>query len=85
MSHPAVADAVRFGVADDKYGELVSAAATLAGDGETRALIDYCRGRLAPFKVPATIHVLPEIPRTPTGKVQRRRMGEVVSRRQATQ
>jgi oxalate---CoA ligase len=85
MSHPAVADAVCFGVADDKYGELVSAAVTMAGDAETQALIDYCRGRLAPFKVPATIHVLPEIPRTPTGKLQRRRVAEVVSRRQAAQ
>jgi oxalate---CoA ligase len=85
LSHPAVADAVCFGVADDKYGEVVSAAVTMAGDAETQALIDYCRGRLASFKVPATIHVLPEIPRTPTGKLQRRRVAEVVSRRQTAQ
>ena len=31
MSHPAVRDAVCFGVADDKYGELVAAAVTLSG------------------------------------------------------
>jgi acyl-CoA synthetase (AMP-forming)/AMP-acid ligase II len=85
MTHPAVADAVCFGVADDKYGELVSAAVTLAGDAESTALIDYCRGRLAPFKVPATIHVLAEIPRTATGKVQRRRVAEFVSRGQAAE
>jgi acyl-CoA synthetase (AMP-forming)/AMP-acid ligase II len=81
MSHPAVSDAVCFGVEDEKYGELVSAAVTLAQDAEVSALISYCRGRLAAFKVPGSIHVLAEIPRTPTGKVQRRRVAAFVSRR----
>ncbi len=79
MSHPAVQDAVCFGVADEKYGELVGAAVTLAGDVQTADLIDHCRHRLAAFKVPASIDVLQEIPRTPTGKVQRRRVGEFVA------
>ena len=78
LSHPAVSDAVCFGVQDDKYGELVSAAVTLTQDAEARALIEHCRGQLAAFKVPTTIHVLAEIPRTPTGKVQRRRVAEFV-------
>jgi acyl-CoA synthetase (AMP-forming)/AMP-acid ligase II len=82
LSHPAVSDAVCFGVPDDKYGELVSAAVTLTQDAEARALIEHCRGQLAAFKVPATIHVLPEIPRTPTGKVQRRRVAEFVAQGQ---
>jgi acyl-CoA synthetase (AMP-forming)/AMP-acid ligase II len=85
LSHPAVSDAVCFGVQDDKYGELVSAAVTLTQDAETRALIDHCRRQLAPYKVPATIHVLSEIPRTPTGKVQRRRVAEFVAQGQAAE
>ena len=85
MSHPAVRDAVCFGVQDDKYGELVAAAVTLAQDTEARDLIKHCREQLAAFKVPAAIHVLPEIPRTPTGKVQRRRVAEFVARRAAGQ
>jgi oxalate---CoA ligase len=85
LSHPAVSDAVCFGVRDDKYGELVSAAVTLTQDTGARVLIDHCRGQLAPFKVPATIHVLPEIPRTPTGKVQRRRVAAFVAERQAAE
>ena len=40
---------------------------------------EHCRERLAAFKVPAAIHVLDEIPRTATGKVQRRRVGAVVT------
>jgi oxalate---CoA ligase len=79
MAHPAVRDAVCFGVADEKYGELVGAAVTLAGEVQPADLIDHCRNQLAAFKVPASIDVLEEIPRTPTGKVQRRRVGEFVA------
>ena len=82
-SHPAVRDAVCFGVPDDKYGELVGAAVTLRADVEPRDLIEHCRGQLAAFKVPAQIDMLEEIPRTPTGKVQRRRVGEFVAQRRA--
>ena len=84
LGHPAVRDAVCFGVADEKYGELVGAAITLA-DGaeppEPKALISHCREQLAAFKVPARIEVLDTIPRTPTGKVQRRQVGEFVAQR----
>jgi acyl-CoA synthetase (AMP-forming)/AMP-acid ligase II len=79
LSHPAVRDAVCFGVPDDKYGELPAAAVTLGGEAEPKAIIGYCRERLAAFKVPSRLYVLTEIPRTPTGKVQRRRMPEFVS------
>jgi acyl-CoA synthetase (AMP-forming)/AMP-acid ligase II len=70
---------VCFGVADDKYGEVVSAAVTLQGEARSRELIEHCRERLAAFKVPVKIHVLDEIPRTATGKIQRRRVGEFIA------
>jgi oxalate---CoA ligase len=79
LSHPAVRDAVCFGVADDKYGELVSAAVTLSAQADAAELIGHCRERLAAFKVPATIHVLDQIPRTATGKMQRRRVADYVA------
>ncbi len=53
---------------------------TLIGAAEIRELIDHCRQHLAAFKVPVRIDVLGEIPRTPTGKVQRRRVAEIVVR-----
>jgi acyl-CoA synthetase (AMP-forming)/AMP-acid ligase II len=83
MTHPAVREAVCFGVPDGKYGELVGAAVTLVAEAEVKELIAHCRQQLAAFKVPARIDVLPEIPRTPTGKVQRRRVAEVVVQRRA--
>jgi acyl-CoA synthetase (AMP-forming)/AMP-acid ligase II len=79
LSHPAVRDAVCFGVADEKYGELVAAAVTLSEEVGAGTLAEHCRGRLAPYKVPAVIHVLEEIPRTATGKVQRRRVAAFIA------
>src|SRR5271166_2765001 len=81
LSHPAVRDAVCFGVADEKYGELVNAAVTLVAAADVKELMDHCRQHLAAFKVPARIDVLTEIPRTPTGKLQRRRVAEIVVQR----
>jgi oxalate---CoA ligase len=83
LSHPAVRDAVCFGVPDEKYGELVGAAVTLGAEADAGDLIAHCREQLAAFKVPARIDVLTEIPRTATGKVQRRRVAEVVLRQRA--
>jgi len=78
LAHPAVSDAVCFGIADEKYGELVGAAVTLSGAADERALIDHCRGHLAAYKVPERVYVLDAIPRTPTGKVQRRKVAETL-------
>lgn len=82
LSHPAVRDAACFGVPDAKYGELVGAAVSLAADVAARELTEHCRQRLAAFKVPATIVVLDEIPRTPTGKPQRRKAAELAASRE---
>jgi acyl-CoA synthetase (AMP-forming)/AMP-acid ligase II len=74
QAHPSVAEAVAFGVDDDKYGQTVAAAVVLSGDVSAEQLRDDARGSLAAFKVPERIHILAEIPKTPTGKVQRSRM-----------
>ncbi len=47
----------------------------LTGESDERELRAWCRERLAPFKVPRRIFLLDEIPRTPTGKLQRARIG----------
>jgi acyl-CoA synthetase (AMP-forming)/AMP-acid ligase II len=72
LAHPAVAEAVCFGIDDEKYGQVVGAAVTLSGAADPQELRAHCRRSLAAFKVPETIRVLEAIPRTPTGKVQRR-------------
>jgi acyl-CoA synthetase (AMP-forming)/AMP-acid ligase II len=73
LAHPAVAEAVCFGVPHPIWGEEVEAAVVLrpeAPAGETD-LMGFCRGRLADFKCPKKIHIVSSIPRTATGKIQR--------------
>ena len=83
-SHPCVKEAAVIGIPDAKWGELVMACVALKDGAVLTAedLIEHCRLQLAAFKVPARIDILPEIPRTPTGKVQRRRVAEFVAQRQ---
>jgi len=73
LDHPAVAQAVTFAIPHDKLGEEVAAAIVLsegaaATDREIRA---FAAERLVDFKVPRTVVFVAEIPKGPTGKVQR--------------
>ncbi len=72
LTHPAVAEAVCFGVPDAKYGEEVAAAVVLRSEASEAELAAHCRERLSTFKVPKTIYLVTQIPRTATGKIQRR-------------
>jgi len=72
LEHPAVAEVATFGAPDAKYGEEVHAAVVLKGEATVEQLQEHCRSRLADFKVPKVIHITKELPRTATGKVQRR-------------
>ena len=77
--HPAVAEAVCFGVADAKYGEEVHAAVVLKVAASQQELQRFCLDHLAEFKVPKVVHFLEELPRTATGKVQRRQVAAHVA------
>ncbi len=72
LEHPAVAEAVCFAAPDEMYGECVQAAVVLKADCEQKDIQDFCRQRLADFKVPDVIYFADELPRTATGKIQRR-------------
>jgi oxalate---CoA ligase len=73
LRHAAVTQAVTFAMPDPRLGEEVAAAVVLAPDQEVdeRTLQDFVVASLAPFKVPRRIVLLDEIPKGPTGKVQR--------------
>jgi acyl-CoA synthetase (AMP-forming)/AMP-acid ligase II len=75
-SHPAVKEAVAFGVPHPTWGEEVAAAVVLSGPATEKELLAYGRERLADFKVPKRLYIVESIPRTPTGKVQRRFVAE---------
>ncbi len=73
LDHPAVAQAVAFAAPDPKLGEDV-AAAVMVREGMAvteKTLRRFVAARLAPFKVPRRILFVDEIPKGPTGKLQR--------------
>lgn len=78
LSHPAVAEAVAFGVPDEKYGEEINAAVIpKEGDIVTESQIrDLCKKNLASFKIPKRVFITDSLPKTATGKVQRRLVAE---------
>ena len=79
LAHPAVAEAVCFGLPDRVYGEEVAAAVVLEGDASTAELIAHCRSSLSDFKCPKSIYIVDAIPRTVTGKIQRRNVAAILS------
>lgn len=78
LDHPAVVHACAFAVPHPRLGEDVAAAVVLregaaATPGEIRSFI---AGQIAPFKVPGRVLVVADLPKGPTGKVQRIGMAE---------
>ena len=72
LTHPAVAEAVAFGLPHPLLGEEVAAAVVLRTPESESALLKFCRQHLAAFECPKKLHIIESIPRTATGKVQRR-------------
>jgi acyl-CoA synthetase (AMP-forming)/AMP-acid ligase II len=77
--HPAVSEVVTFGAPHRIYGEEVAAAVVLKAPATEAELIAWCRRQLADFKCPQTIHIVEKIPRTATGKVQRRNVAAALN------
>ena len=72
LTHPAVGEAVCFGVPHKMWGEEVEAAVTLKDKVSEADLLAFCKEKLSDFKRPKQIHITDTIPRTATGKIQRR-------------
>jgi fatty-acyl-CoA synthase len=78
-THPAIGDVQVIGVPDERYGEEICAWVVLR-DGEELdedELREFCRGRIARFKIPRYVRFVDTFPMTVTGKVQKFRMREV--------
>ncbi|HEY8534213.1 MAG TPA: FadD3 family acyl-CoA ligase [Micromonospora sp.] len=82
--HPAVADVAVIGVPDERMGEVGHAfVQPKRGCALTpEELIAFCREKMANYKVPRKVSIVDEFPRTPSGKIQKFRLRELVGRDQ---
>jgi len=77
--HPQVVDAAVVGVADEQWGE-VGVAFVVADGVSDDELLEWCRARLARFKVPKSIRFVAEVPRNSLGKIQKQALVTEVAR-----
>ncbi len=73
LKHPCVREACVVGIEDAHWGQRVVAAVALDPGAKIKAeeLKDFCRQHLAGYKLPQLIRILPELPHTTSGKIQR--------------
>ncbi|MEH2504040.1 acyl-CoA synthetase (AMP-forming)/AMP-acid ligase II/aryl carrier-like protein [Bradyrhizobium sp. AZCC 1578] len=81
LRHPDVVDAVAFSIPHRRLGADVAAAVVLRPDAKVseHKLRAFTRERLAGFKVPGLIRIVPEIPRGPGGKIKRSGIADALS------
>jgi fatty-acyl-CoA synthase len=73
FQHPAIADTTVVGVPHEKWGETVKALVVLrTGCTATEdEILKFCKSNLAGYKCPTSVDFIQELPKTPTGKVQK--------------
>lgn len=76
LAHTAVYEAAVIPVPDEKWGEVPKALVVLKPDSHVteQELLDFCRARLAHFKCPRSVELVPALPKTATGKVLKREL-----------
>ena len=81
-THPDVEDVQAIGVPDEKYGEelmvwvMAKPGSSLTDENASDSIRDFCRGKIAHFKVPRYVTLVDEFPMTVTGKIRKVEMRE---------
>jgi acyl-CoA synthetase (AMP-forming)/AMP-acid ligase II len=78
-THPDVSEAAVIGLPDPRWGEAVKAVIVLKRGAATNAdgLTQFCKERLAPYKVPKSVDIVSSIPRTDMGKVAKEKLRQM--------
>jgi len=87
INHPEIVEATVVGVPDEHWGEIVVAVLRLTDGAHpdlVERLVDHCRAHLSPHKLPVRWHSIDALPVTPTGKVQKFRVIELIESAQTT-
>jgi acyl-CoA synthetase (AMP-forming)/AMP-acid ligase II len=76
--HEAVADVAVIGVPDDKFGEALLAFVVLKPGASlhTEEMVDFCRDKIAGYKIPRKLEIIEELPRNPSGKILKKILRE---------
>lgn len=75
-THESVQEVAIIGVPDEKWGEVGKAFVALKAASVLTAeeILQYCTGNLAKYKIPKYVEFLPELPKSDTGKIDRKRL-----------
>lgn len=74
QSHPHVVEAALVGVPDETWGEVGLACLVVSADWDEQAFMAWLAERVAKYKLPRTIRVYDELPKTAIGKLDKKRM-----------
>ena len=80
--HPAILDAAAVGIPDEHYGEEIMCCCVLKPDCTCteEELREHCKEHLGEFKTPKVIKLMDELPKGPSGKIQRLKLPDLVKR-----
>jgi len=83
LSHPQVLEAAAYAISDEKGSKLIEAAVIPRPEGKVSApdILQFLNACLPAYAVPAMIHLMSDFPRTSTGKVSRKDLQELSTRR----
>ena len=81
LKHPALLEAAAVGIPDDNYGQEILACVVLKPDRHCTEveLREYCTDALGPYKTPKRFYFVDELPKGPSGKVQRLKLLDLVA------
>ncbi|CAH2352897.1 oxalate--CoA ligase [[Candida] railenensis] len=78
LHHPSINEVVFFGASDEKYGQAVQVAIVLKDGAKLTEedVKEYLKDKVAAFKIPTKVFIVDVLPKTATGKIQRRKIAE---------